>query len=335
MTFAFRLCLVLLTSSSALACSDGNSSDDSASGGAGSPAGGTQSGASGGTESSGGTGTSGSGGAVEGSGGGSGTTGDGGSPDPDQKPNPVDLYPCYGESRVYDVSSAGEAVATPKKVTLTYFDQAGRTLKLLVDDDADGSIDTGSYYKYDSDGTLSYFDYDNNGDDEIDSRAEYTYDGNGDLRFIDYFSPPGTLVLRYTLDYDDQRRRNKVNQFRASDDLEIGTETYVWSSDWEYDYTSVSSGKLDEVSHVVLNEYGDISSKEIWADEAKTEWVSKTTISYDDLGRPLREEVETKAAMRVTESTYGERGLVIEQSVRDDDKLVEVAKYEYFDQCME
>lgn len=336
---ASKFILVLLAPSMALACGSGEANDDGSSGGsgAGSPSGGSaQSGGAGGTESSGGSGPVGNGGSVSGgSGGGSGAAGSGGSPDPDQKPDPVAEYPCYGESRVYEVNGAGETSQTPKKITQIYYDEAGHTLKLLTDDDGDGSFDTGSYYDYDSDGTLSFFDYDNDGNGEVDSRAEYSYDANGNARFIDYFSPLGTLALRYTIEYDDQNRRTAVRQLRASDDLEVGTETYAWTSAWEYDYISIRVEMLDEVSRVTLNRYGDVASKETWADEAKTMWVSKTTISYDDLGRPVREEVETEAAKRVTESVYGESGLVIEQSVRADDNLVEVVKYEYFDKCME
>jgi hypothetical protein len=329
----YRLFLGLLGTSCALACGTGAADDDNSSGGTGggTSTGGAQAGGSGGTESSGGSGPAGSGG----SSGGSGATASGGSPDPSQKPDPVDEYPCYGESRTYEVNGAGEISETPKKITQIYYDEAGHPLKLLMDDDADGAFDTGSYYDYDSDGTLSFFDYDNDGDGEIDSRAEYIYDANGNARSIDYFSPVGTLASYYTIEYDDQNRRTAVRQYRASDDLEVGTETYTWTSAWEYDYISIRVEMLDEVSRVTLNEHGDVASKETWADEAKTTWVSKTTISYDDLGRPVREEVETEAAKRVTESVYGESGLVIEQGVRADDKLVEVVKYEYFDKCME
>jgi hypothetical protein len=334
MTLVSRFFVVLLGTSFALACGNGAADDDNSSGGTGTGSlggGSAQSGGMGGTPSSGGSGPVGNGG----SDGGSATGNSGGSPDPDQKPDPVEEYPCYGESGVYPVNSAGEMSATPSKGTRFFYDEAGHTLKLLSDDDADGTFDNGRYYSYDSDGTLTVFEYDNNGDTVIDTRAEYTYDAGGKVRSIDYFSPVGTLASYYTIQYDDQNRRTQVQQFRASDDFELRTETYAWSSAWEYDYTSISAGETDEVSHVVLNKYGDIASKETWADEAKTTWVSKTTIDYDDLGRPLKEEMETDAAVRVTRSSYGESGLVSEQGVSEDDKLIETVKYDYFEQCMQ
>lgn len=324
MALVFRLFLVLLGASSALACGSGGAHGDNSSGAAGT-------GGADGPESSGGSSPVGSGG----SSGGSGAASSGGSPDPDQKPNPVDVYPCYGESHVYEVNSDGETAATASKISQFYYDEAGHTLKLLNDDNADGAFDTGSYYAYDSDGTMTVYDYDNDGDTVIDSRAEYSYDAGGKLRSIDYFAPVGTLALYYTIEYDEQNRRTQIKQFRAADDFEVRIESYAWSSAWEYDYTMSSAGETNEVSHIVLNKYGDVAAKETWADEAKTTWVSKTTISYDELGRPVSEEVESEAATRVTGSSYGDNGLISEQSVRENDKLIELIKYVYFDTCAE
>jgi hypothetical protein len=268
-------------------------------------------------------------------GGSGGSEGSGGSPNPEQKPDPVDVYPCYGESSVYAVNEAGATADLPAERVRFFYDPAGHKVKVLTDANADGIFDTGSYYEYDSSGKLTTFDYDDDGDTMIDSRAVYAYDADGKARSIDYFSPVDVRASYYTIEYDARDRRTQVKQFRASDDFELRAETYDWSSDWEYDYTLTRAGETDEVSHVVLNKYGDIASKETWAEESKTTWGSQTTILYDDLGRPTHEELKTDAGARVTTSSYGESGLVSGQEVREDEKLIEIVKYAYFDQCME
>lgn len=318
--------LVFLGTCCVIACGSSGTDDDDSSAGTGAHPG------QGGTESGGGGGA-GAGGTSPVGDGGSGTGGRGGSPNPDQKPDPVQDYPCSGESTAHEVNEEGETAEVPSAVVRFSFDEEGNELQRLTDDDGDGTFETGSYSEYDAAGKLATFDYDNDGDTVIDSRAVYAHNTEGDAMSIDFFSPVGTLASYYTLEYDTQRRLVQKNEFRASDDFELRTETYDWVSNWEYDSVLIRGGEFREAARVVLNEYGDVLSREVWQDEKKAIWISKTTTSYDEWGRPVNEEYEDDTVLRVTTSTYGENGLVSERAIQEENRLVQLIKYVYFEKC--
>jgi hypothetical protein len=282
---------------------------------------------------------SGSGGDESGSGGNAlGRGGDGaqngGAPNPDDKPDPVEDYPCYGERREFAVDSTGQVAAEAHHVLRTFYDEQGKILKTLEDRLNDGFFEFGHYWTYNEAGHSLTWGFDNNGDQELDSRADYFYNDRGQWITADYYNPADQLHSNYSVVYDELRRITLVEVVRT-DGTVSQTETYEWLSNWEYNHVISQSGALDEAIHVVLNKYGDFLLEEIWQDENMTLLVSRTTTTYDDFGRPVTVEVEKDVGLSLIESSYAASGLIEKEEITENAVLVAIAEYLYFEECLE
>ncbi len=317
----FKLLLPLLAAASAFACGGSTGSDESDDDMA------TASGGQGGTPGIGGSGGDGSGSGGDGS-------ENGGGPNPDDKPDPVEDYPCYGERREFAVDSTGEPAVEADHVLRFFYDEQGNKLKSLEDAGNDGFFERGNYWTFDDAGNQVTWGFDNNGDEELDSRGDYFYDEQGQLLSVDYYNPADQLSSKYSIGYDEYRRIILV-EVVLTDGTVSQTETYEWLSDWEYNHLIYKFGELNEAIHVVLNEYGDFLLEEIWQDEDMTVLLSRTTTTYDDFGRPVTAEEETDSGLSLTESSYAASGLVEKEEITEDAMLVAIAEYSYFEECLD
>lgn len=328
LTSQSKFLLPLLAAASAFACGGSTGSDESdddmatASGGEG----GTPGGGGGGGEDSG------SGGDGLGTGGDGGENG--GGPNPDDKPDPVEDYPCYGDRREFAVDSTGQVAAEAHHVLRITYDEQGNELSWQEDDGNDGVFESTQYWTYDESGTNLTWGFDRGIDGQLNSRADFFYNDIGQLIGTDYYNPADELFSNSTVTYDEHEWRASVTVV-LSDGTVSSEQNFEWLSAWEYNSFTIRDTELLEAAHVVLNEYGDFLLEELWLDENMTELISRTTTTYDDFGRPVTAEVDTDSGLSLTESSYAASGLIEKEEITEDAVLVAIAEYSYFEACLD